>query len=273
MVQLSNSAGTITKTYDYDAFGVEKNPDPNDTNLFRYCGEYLDFETNTYYLRARYYDPGIGRFTSEDTHWNPGNRVYGDNPVKIRDYKDPLGLNAYTYIPSIAAIRQSGNLYAYGMSNPVMYVDPTGESALVGAKTGAAVGTVIGGPVVGTAVGAVIGAAAGLVFGWFIGTAVANEVSKAGGITYAKDNAPAAPKKKPAPPSKLKDGDKVKTPESHPEEFTKNKDGSYTHKKTGWTASRDKSGHGGPHWDMAPGKGSGHINVGPDGNIFGGSMK
>lgn len=39
-----------------------KNPDPNDSNVFRYCGEYFDKETGTYYLRARYYDPAIGRF-------------------------------------------------------------------------------------------------------------------------------------------------------------------------------------------------------------------
>ena len=28
---------------------------------------------------------------------------------------------------------------------------------------------------------------------------------------------------------------------------------------------------GGPHWDIKPPRGSGHVNVGPDGNIFGGS--
>ena len=97
MVQLSNSSGTVTKTYDYDAFGVEKNPVATDANPFRYCGEYLDFETNTYYLRARYYDPGIGRFTSEDTY--RGNA------------KDPLSLNLYTYC---------GN-------NPIQYYDPSGH--------------------------------------------------------------------------------------------------------------------------------------------------
>ena len=35
-------------------------------NPFRYSGEYFDEETGFYYLRARYYDPTIGRFLTED---------------------------------------------------------------------------------------------------------------------------------------------------------------------------------------------------------------
>ncbi|MBE6564591.1 MAG: hypothetical protein E7655_04910 [Ruminococcaceae bacterium] len=40
----------------------------NVSNPFRYCGEYYDTETGTYYLRMRYYDPSIGRFLAADTH-------------------------------------------------------------------------------------------------------------------------------------------------------------------------------------------------------------
>ena len=58
----------------------------------RYCGEYFDNETGTYYLRARYYDPAIGRFTQQDTHWNTANSIYGDNPQKINEREDKLGL-------------------------------------------------------------------------------------------------------------------------------------------------------------------------------------
>lgn len=81
VVQLTNSSGNIVKSYDYDAFGNEKNPAPTDTNVFRYCGEYFDKETGTIYLRARYYDPSIGRFISEDS-------FLGNN-------NDPLSLNLY----------------------------------------------------------------------------------------------------------------------------------------------------------------------------------
>ncbi len=55
---------------------------------FRYCGEYYDKETDSIYLRARYYNP-----------------VLGEDPAKD-------GLNCY----------------AYCNNNPVMFVDPTGET-------------------------------------------------------------------------------------------------------------------------------------------------
>jgi YD repeat-containing protein len=57
VVQLADYSGTVTNNYTYDAFGIEKNIDTNDTNPFRYWGEYFNRETGTYYLRARYYNP------------------------------------------------------------------------------------------------------------------------------------------------------------------------------------------------------------------------
>jgi RHS repeat-associated protein len=99
VVQLTNTSGAVTKTYEYDAFGNESVKDIYDGNPFRYCGEYYDIETWTYYLRARYYDPVNGRFTQPDT-WEG-------------DYSDPLSLNKYTYC----------------YNNPIQYIDPTGNAA------------------------------------------------------------------------------------------------------------------------------------------------
>ncbi len=166
---------------------------------------------------------------------------------------------------------QSLNLYSYCYNNPLKYMDPTGNMAVeatVAATNwwnpiGWAAGVILAVEVVVVVVVTVIAVEE---------VADAVDDSKKSKENDESDNSKSK-NKGPEPPSKLKDGDKVKTPDSHPKEFTKNKDGSYTHEKTGWTASKDKSGHGGPHWDMAPPKGSGHINVGPDGNIFGGSMK
>ena len=126
---LADSTGVSTRAYDYDAFGVEKDPDPLDENPFRYCGEYFDRETETYYLRARYYDPTIGRFTQQDTHWTTANSIYGDNPQKINEREDKLGLKTYSYAPQITAVMQSGNLYVYGVNSPIAYVDPDGMLA------------------------------------------------------------------------------------------------------------------------------------------------
>ncbi|NJD04652.1 MAG: hypothetical protein FIA99_19105, partial [Ruminiclostridium sp.] len=83
MVKLTNSTGDVVKSYDYDAFGNEKNIDNNDTNVFRYSGEYFDRETGTIYLRARYYDPATSRMLSEDGYTG--------------DIRNPLSLNLYTY--------------------------------------------------------------------------------------------------------------------------------------------------------------------------------
>jgi hypothetical protein len=74
--------------------------------------------------------------------------IYGDNPVKLNERPtDPLGLNTYTYLPDISAIQQSGNLYAYCMNNPIMYVDENGEIVWLTAAAGGFIGAVVGGGV------------------------------------------------------------------------------------------------------------------------------
>jgi len=78
-------------------------------------------------IRVLCYNPFTLIGTQEDSHWNPGNMIYGDNPTKLREYKDALGLNVYTYAPDNLAIRQSNNLYVYCMNNPVYYVDENGN--------------------------------------------------------------------------------------------------------------------------------------------------
>jgi RHS repeat-associated protein len=100
VVNLTDSTGAITKSYKYDAFGVEQNIDDSDSNAFRYCGEYYDSESGTIYLRARYYDPTIGRFISRDSY--------------AGEINDPLSLNFYTYCEN----------------NPIYGIDPNGHFKL-----------------------------------------------------------------------------------------------------------------------------------------------
>ena len=95
VVNISNESGKSIKSYDYDAFGVELNKDANDTNLFRYCAEQYDNETDSIYLRARYYSPSLGRFTTED-------------PAKDGD-----------------------NWYSYCAGNPVNNWDPSGLAIII----------------------------------------------------------------------------------------------------------------------------------------------
>ena len=88
VTNLTDSSGAIVKTYSYDAFGVEQNPSDSDANPFRYCGEYYDSEIEQIYLRARYYDPSLGRFTQSDPAMANGMNWYvycGNNPIAFAD--------------------------------------------------------------------------------------------------------------------------------------------------------------------------------------------
>lgn len=87
-----NGAGAVQNSYEYDAWGnitaqVEHSP-----NRFTYYGQQFDHITQQYYLRARTYNPIVGRFLQEDNY-----------------RKDSL------------------NLYTYCSNNPIYYIDPSGN--------------------------------------------------------------------------------------------------------------------------------------------------
>ena len=63
-----------------------------------------------------FFDPRIGRFTQPDPHWNVGNMQFGDTRV-MRNGR---------LVPDAWAITQAGNLFVFGINNPVMFIDPTG---------------------------------------------------------------------------------------------------------------------------------------------------
>ncbi len=96
---LTDFGAGITDRYAYDAFGNLLNSSGITDNRYLFTGEEFDPETAFYYLRARYYDPGVGRFTSMDSF--QGN-IY-----------DPKSLHKY--------------VYANG--DPVNLVDPSGHFA------------------------------------------------------------------------------------------------------------------------------------------------
>ena len=90
VVQTVDGTG-VKNSYTYDEFGnLTSELNETDTNSILYAGEFYDRETGLYYLRARYYDPSVGRFISEDSARDGNNwYVYAyNNPIK---YKDPTG--------------------------------------------------------------------------------------------------------------------------------------------------------------------------------------
>jgi RHS repeat-associated protein len=94
---LTNSAGAITDSYEYDAYGNSFTVSGTTPNEMMYRGEQYDTDLGLYYLRARYYNPLTGRFMSRDP--------------ESGDELDPKSLHKY--------------LYAKG--DPIDGIDPTGR--------------------------------------------------------------------------------------------------------------------------------------------------
>ncbi len=95
--------GEVVQTYEYDSFGNMKHHGNKVKQPYTFTGREWDKEIGLYYYRARYYDPDVGRFISED----------------------PIGFAGGDV-----------NLYAYVVNNPVNWVDPWGlkwkERGLIG---------------------------------------------------------------------------------------------------------------------------------------------
>ncbi len=119
---LTDAAGAITNTYNYEAYGTVIGGNPGmrtqpATNLL-YAGEYYNPDMQNIYLRARYYLPTVGIFNRPDPFQG-----------------DPFA-------------PQSLHKYAYANCNPIMNIDPSGQyfgftlgqvlsvSAIIGALAG-----------------------------------------------------------------------------------------------------------------------------------------
>lgn len=90
----SGTSWTIQDERSYDVWGSVRSGSSTGRPRGRYCanlGHVQDEESGIVYMRARYYEPGSGRFVSED--------------------------------PAMVEV----NAYAYCASNPIQYCDPTGN--------------------------------------------------------------------------------------------------------------------------------------------------
>jgi RHS repeat-associated protein len=92
ITSLANGAGALAQTYGYDSFGKQTSSSGSLTNPFQYTSRESDAETGLYYYRARYYDPSLGRFLTEDPlRYDPTSfySYVGGNPIV---WADPSGL-------------------------------------------------------------------------------------------------------------------------------------------------------------------------------------
>jgi RHS repeat-associated protein/uncharacterized repeat protein (TIGR01451 family) len=103
----TDNAGAVTASQSYTAFGERL----TGTSEFGYAGQQHD-PTGLQHLRARQYQPALGRFTAVD-HVQPG-----------------------------ASGTPGWNLYGYAGSNPTTFADPSGQVALAGYLTSAEIAAV-----------------------------------------------------------------------------------------------------------------------------------
>jgi len=96
---VATTSVTITFSSNYVPYG--SNYAMVGKEVFMYTGKMYDSSTGLYYLMARYYDPTIGRFITEDSY--------------AGDDSDPMTLNRYIY----------------ARDNPERYTDPNGHMFVV----------------------------------------------------------------------------------------------------------------------------------------------
>jgi len=90
ILSVTDAAGNRVAAYEYGPWGELLSASGTLQQPWRYAGYYYDTETGLYYLKARYYNSELGRFTSADhASLTPGDFLYAaDDPL---NYVDSLG--------------------------------------------------------------------------------------------------------------------------------------------------------------------------------------
>jgi RHS repeat-associated protein len=96
--EMLDAHAVVQDTVTYDSFGVKIAETGSSPNEFRFAGEQLDPESGLVYLRARYYDPMLGRFLA---------------PEPRRD--------------RLLSVDTRDHHYSYAANDPVNRRDPSGQ--------------------------------------------------------------------------------------------------------------------------------------------------
>ncbi|MDZ4338957.1 MAG: RHS repeat-associated core domain-containing protein [candidate division NC10 bacterium] len=124
---LTDLSGNPVRSYTYDSFGRIVTQSGTLANSYTYTGRELDPESGLYYYRARYYDPSIGRFLSEDPLGilGGGPNLYSYVENRPVDHFDPTGL------ASFAACRPIRGAFARLANHCFLIVEKPGEEAKI----------------------------------------------------------------------------------------------------------------------------------------------
>ncbi|MDQ7814929.1 MAG: DUF2341 domain-containing protein [Patescibacteria group bacterium] len=167
---ITDSSGNIAETSDYYPYGAIRLDEQEGFDAKRkYAGHVYDASTKLSYMGARYYDPSIGKFLSQDAAF----RSLGDSV----GLKENTELDQQTYLSN----PQTNNSYSYSFGNPLVYRDSDGNFAFLAAA--AAYATAYAPVWIPGAVTAV-SAVGATVATWNWGSAVGNLVE---GNNYAAD--------------------------------------------------------------------------------------
>jgi len=109
VMALTNFSGNIVTQYGYDPYGNTVGYGGTSTNAFQYTGREND-GNGLYFYRARYYNPALQRFISEDplgfAGSGPNFYVYaGNDPI---NFSDPLGLyNGWDFLQDAGSFSEA----------------------------------------------------------------------------------------------------------------------------------------------------------------------
>jgi RHS repeat-associated protein len=117
-VMATDVEGKVVWSTDYTAFGESGAEAGSMEELGKYTGKDYDEDAQLYYSNTRWYDPQLGRFTSEDPARDGVNwySYCANNPLK---FVDPSGLT-YKKIDDIWSVRIDPNLGSEGSHIHVM---------------------------------------------------------------------------------------------------------------------------------------------------------
>jgi RHS repeat-associated protein len=110
---LTDTTGTVTDTYDYDAFGNLIHSTGTTYNNYLFTGEQFDPDLGLYYNRARYLSVPTGRFWCMDSE----------------EGRDVVPASLHKYL--------------YASADPVDRIDPSGDEDLASLSIGSSIGNTL----------------------------------------------------------------------------------------------------------------------------------
>ena len=122
-IALADANGAVQTPYTYDPFGAVTVSGATSTNSYQFTGRENDGSAGLYFYRARYYNPAISRFISEDPLGFPGGpdpNLYayvGNDPTVA----DPFGLdpgNGCGFLGWSCIVRAAGNVFRFARNVP-----------------------------------------------------------------------------------------------------------------------------------------------------------